>query len=259
MIPLLSGMGRNLPSRPILLKLVFTVSIGLIAIMEPDYKLSILEHMVLAVRRRGEVGVHDLLRDEGEFRQDGWVPLDYVFLRGDQTSTMDGGRTTAKTYQGVYFCLLEVVEAVDGIVPRIEEVLRPFTASNNHAPRLETLMVLGEDKFNPFRWHMSVRLDDRIWRDDGHITPHKLAKPCRICDMIFQRQRRVHDDCVLVEIPEVLGVRVFGHSMADGGEGCPAVWDCANGVVGHVFHEDCVSCGGRGGVSAPPFQLWPLP
>lgn len=59
--------------------------------------------------------------------------------------------------------------------------------------------------------------------------------------MVFEREPGVHDDCILIEIPEVVGVRELGHGVAHGGEGGPAVGDIADGVVGYVSNEDCVA------------------
>lgn len=148
------------------------------------------------------------------------------------------------TYQGVLLRVLEVVETEQRIVPCVEEVICPLAAPHNHAPGRQTVCVLREDELHLLGRHVAVRLDDGLGRHDGHVAQHQRPQPLRRRDVRFERERRVHDDAVLVEDPERGRVRVCGEGVAQGRDAGPARGHRADGVVCGRADEETVACGG---------------
>lgn len=167
------------------------------------------------------------------------------------------------THQGVLLRVLEVVKPEQRIVPRVEEVIRPLAAPHNHAPRRQSVGVLREDELHLLGRHVAVRPDDGLGRHDGHVAQHQRPQPLGRRDVRFERERRVHDDAVLVEDPERGRVRVCGEGVAQGRDAGPSRGHGADRVVCGGTDEEAVACGevsvcvcvwcrrGRGGGRAP--------
>lgn len=141
--------------------------------------------------------------------------------------------------------VLEVVEPEDRIVPRIEEIARPLAALHNHAPGRQPVDVLGQDELHLLGRHVAVRLDDGLGGHDGDVAEHQGPQALDGGDVRLERERRVHDDAVLVEDPERRAVRECREGVAEGGDAGPAGGYGADGVVGGGFDEEAVSCGER--------------
>jgi hypothetical protein len=116
--------------------------------------------------------------------------------------------SSAYTYQSMCFCLPPAVKPKDWIVPCIKEIVCPRAGSNDHAPRLESLGVLRKDELDPFRRDVTVGLDNGVRGNDRGFASHDGAQARRVRDVFLEGHRGVHDDGILVEVPEVVRVLV---------------------------------------------------
>lgn len=113
--------------------------------------------------------------------------------------------------------LLEVVAPIQRIKPRVEQELGPVAVAHDEAPRREAVLVLRQREVDLLAAQVREGADDAVGRDDGLVLDHQGVHLLRGHDLL-DRQRRVHDQRVLVQEPEVLGVRVIVQGVAHRGQ-----------------------------------------
>lgn len=138
--------------------------------------------------------------------------------------------------------LLKVIAPINRIEPRLEEELGPVTVPHHQAARREALLVLREHKMDVVAAQVAERLDDAVGRDDRMILNHQLLQPRRLHDVLLDCQLRVHDEGVLVQEPDVLGVREFGDGVSHRHHQGPRGGSPGEIVVVYVREECLVAC-----------------
>lgn len=68
---------------------------------------------------------------------------------------------------------LEIVAAVQRVVPGIEEELGPIGVANEQTSASQTLSVLREDEVDALAFQVRERLDHAVGRHDGLVCQHQ--------------------------------------------------------------------------------------
>lgn len=111
--------------------------------------------------------------------------------------------------------LLEVVASIQWIEPRLRKVLSPVAVAQHYTVRCQSIAVLAYDQRSVLPSQVAKSLDDAIGRNDREAPDHQLLEVPRFHD-VQQCLVRIHDVCVLVEVPHIGAVWVFGQRMAHG-------------------------------------------
>jgi hypothetical protein len=137
---------------------------------------------------------------------------------------------------------LEVVAPVDGVEPDVQKVLCPLAVANDKAAWRQSVLVLGEDEVYAITLQVAECLDDAVGRDDGRIGHHGGLELRRGEERGVDRDRRVHDERGVVEVPEEGRAGVHGDGMAHGGHASPCQRRVVERVLVVVGEEGLVAC-----------------
>lgn len=138
--------------------------------------------------------------------------------------------------------LLEVVAPVDGVKPDIQEVLGPLPVPDNEAVGRQTFLVLSYDEVYSVAFQVTEGLNHTVRRYHRCICDHSRFELGGGEERCVDRVRRVHDECVVVQVPEESGTWVKGHGMAHGRHASPRQWCVSEGVLVVVWKEGLVAC-----------------
>lgn len=123
-------------------------------------------------------------------------------------------REYSHTYQRVRLGLLEVVAPVQRVEPGVEEEFGPVPVAEDEAAGRQALLVLGHDKVNVVALEVRKGLDDAVRRDHGQVLDHVLLQVLGAHDVVDDVELGVHDERVLVQVPDVLGVWKLGQGVS---------------------------------------------
>jgi hypothetical protein len=136
---------------------------------------------------------------------------------------------------------LEVVATVDGIEPRIQEVLGPLSIAHNEAARCDSILVLRHNHVYAVALEVSKGLDDAVWGDHGLVDNHEFLETRRREEVGLQREGGIHNERGAVEEPDEGGPGVEGHGVPHGGNFGPRKRGVPQWVVCVVGKECCVA------------------
>ena len=116
--------------------------------------------------------------------------------------------------EGVRLSLLEVVSAVDGVEPDIEEVVGPVAAADEEAGNAEPVAVLRDDEVDARALEVGKCLDDAVGRHDGLVGQHARLEPRRRRYVSTHGHGVVHDQRVAVQRPKPRRARERRHGVS---------------------------------------------
>jgi len=147
-------------------------------------------------------------------------------------------------FQGVAFGLLEVVRAVEGFEPRVQEEAGPVRVAEDERGVCEVVHVLGEDEVNLWRCEMREGVDYGVGWDDGDVFEHQAREAGGVENVGFEGERRVGNQGFGGEGEDVRAGRVEGEGVAEGRHQGPGVGlSNEEGLVGGGIRvEVCVAC-----------------
>lgn len=118
-------------------------------------------------------------------------------------------------------CFLKVITAIHWVKPRIEEEFCPFAILHNYATSSETVLILRGNEFDVACSDMRKGLDDAVWWHNRVILQHHLLELLGAHHMFFNFGARIHDERVLVEVPNVLAIGIFSDRVSHSYHFCP--------------------------------------
>jgi hypothetical protein len=133
--------------------------------------------------------------------------------------------------QSVKLGLLEIVRPVHGVEPDIQKVLGPLAIPDDEATRRQAILILSEDEVYPVPLQIAECLDDAVWRDNGCIGDHKRLEFGGGEEGGVNRDRGIHNQSGLVEVPEEFGAWVEGYGVAHGWDTSPCRWCIAKRIL----------------------------
>lgn len=141
----------------------------------------------------------------------------------------------------MYIRLLEIVRAVQRIKPGVKEEFAPISPSDDETAWGQPISVLREHEIDLVPFQVRERLDNTVRWDNRLILEHLALQTLRGHNVAFNRQVWIHDQRVLVKIPEISAVREFGHCVSHSWYFCPRAGRSVQFVVRRRWEECCVS------------------
>lgn len=152
--------------------------------------------------------------------------------------------------------LLEIIALIQRIQPRFEEEFGPVAIPHDKAPRRQPVLVLRQHEPHVLPLQVAECLDDAVGRDNREVLLHELVEFCGVQDMLGDFDVRVHDECVLVEEPDVAGVGELREGVADRDDGGPGGGGVLEVVVGGVDEEGFVAWSSSCQIRYVCLSLW---
>lgn len=137
--------------------------------------------------------------------------------------------------------LLEIIAPIRGIKPRIEEEPRPLRVANQPAVGSQAVLVLRHHEVHVLGLEVAEGVDDAVGRHDGLVHDHLLLELRGRHDVSLDRQGRVHDERVDVDVPEPGGVGELGQGVAHRDNLCPGHRRLLEVVFAYFGEECCVA------------------
>lgn len=112
------------------------------------------------------------------------------------------------SHQAMSLGTLEVIRAVQRIEPRIKQEFRPIALTEHKTSRAQSMLVLRQNEVDLFALQVLESGNNTV-RWNNRLPPkHCLLQLAWLHDVLLNGDAWVHDQGVLVEVPEVFGVWV---------------------------------------------------